>query len=66
MLRRRGLAATVHLGLARESGTGASSARALAAHAWSRCGAVPVTGVEAADGFVPVASFAATFVAGAA
>ena len=55
MLRRRGLSASVHLGLAREAGSGA-----LAAHAWCRCGALPVTGVEAADGFVPVAVFAAS------
>jgi hypothetical protein len=54
MLRRRGLAATVHLGLARQDGTGD-----LAAHAWSRCGEVPVTGVGAARGFVSVAAFAA-------
>ena len=54
MLRRRGLAATIHLGLARESSTGA-----LTAHAWSRCGAVPVTGGEVARGFVAVAAFAA-------
>ena len=53
MLRRRGLSASVHLGLAREAGS-------LVAHAWCRCGALPVTGVEAADGFVPVAVFAAS------
>jgi hypothetical protein len=54
MLRRRGLAASVHLGLAREPG-----ANALKAHAWSRCGAAPVTGVAAARGFVTIAAFAA-------
>src|SRR5438876_4054792 len=54
MLRRRGLKATVHLGLARESGSDD-----LRAHAWSRCGEVPVTGVGTARGFVPVAAFAA-------
>jgi hypothetical protein len=54
MLRRRGLAATVHLGLARELG-----ANALKAHAWSRCGGVPVTGVETAGGFVTIAAFMA-------
>ena len=54
MLRRRGLAATVHLGLARQ----ASSAE-LKAHAWSRCGDVPVTGEAAAKDFTPVASFVA-------
>jgi hypothetical protein len=52
MLRRRGLAATVHLGLVREPGG------VLAAHAWSLCGALPVTGVAAAPGFVAVAVFA--------
>jgi len=54
MLRRRGLAGTVHLGLAREAGSGD-----LKAHAWSRCGDMPVTGVAAARGFAPVAAFAA-------
>jgi hypothetical protein len=54
ILRRRGLAATVHLGLAREVG-----ANALKAHAWSCCGEVPVTGVEAAQGFVEVTAFKA-------
>jgi hypothetical protein len=54
MLRRRGLAATVHLGLARADG-----ADDLKAHAWSRCGDVPVTGGAQARDFVPVAAFAA-------
>jgi hypothetical protein len=53
MLRRRGLAATVHLGLARGD-TGD-----LKAHAWSVCGELPVTGVAAARGFVAVAAFVA-------
>jgi hypothetical protein len=48
------LAATVHLGLAREDGSDD-----LKAHAWSRCGEVPVTGVAQAREFVPVAAFAA-------
>lgn len=52
MLRRRGLAATVHFGLLREGDE-------LKAHAWSRCGEVPVTGVAAAAGFTPVAVLAA-------
>src|SRR5690242_11484210 len=39
MLRRRGLAATVHLGVAREA-----SEPELKAHAWSRCCDIPVTG----------------------
>ncbi len=54
MLRRRGLAATVRLGLARADG-----ALALQAHAWSHCGEVAVTGAPAATSFVPVAVFAA-------
>jgi len=54
MLRRRGLSATVHLGLAREEGSDG-----LKAHAWSRCGELPVTGVPQARDFVPVAAFAA-------
>lgn len=52
MLRRRGLAAKVHLGLARDAG-----AKTLMAHAWCLCGEVPVTGIEMASGFVPVAAF---------
>lgn len=50
MLRRRGLAATVHFGLLRD-GT------ELKAHAWSRCGEAPVTGVAAAHGFAPIVVF---------
>jgi hypothetical protein len=50
MLRRRGLAATVHLGLLRDGGE-------LKAHAWSRCGEIPVTGDSAASGFTPIAIF---------
>lgn len=52
MLRRRNLAATVHFGLLREGSK-------LKAHAWSRCGEVPVTGVAAAHGFAPIAAFVA-------
>lgn len=52
MLRRRNLAATVHFGLLREGSE-------LRAHAWSRCGEVPVTGVAAARGFTPIAAFGA-------
>ncbi len=52
MLRRRGLAATVHFGLLREGSE-------LKAHAWSRCGEAPVTGQAAARDFAPVAVFAA-------
>jgi len=54
MLRRRGLAASVHLGVAR--GTPEAD---LAAHAWSRCGDIPVTGEAAAADFTAVAAFAA-------
>jgi hypothetical protein len=54
MLRRRGLAGTVHLGLAH-----GTEATALQAHAWSRCGDMPVTGADAAQGFVPIAAFVA-------
>jgi hypothetical protein len=50
MLRRRGLMATVQLGLLRQGDE-------LKAHAWSHCGEVPVTGVARADGFAPVAAF---------
>jgi hypothetical protein len=50
MLRRRGLAATVHFGLLRDGDE-------LKAHAWSRCGEVPVTGVAASRGFAAVAVF---------
>jgi hypothetical protein len=53
MMRRRGLAASVRLGLARDDGG------ELKAHAWSHCGELPVTGVAAARGFVAVAAFAA-------
>jgi hypothetical protein len=52
MLRRRGLAATVHVGLLRDGSE-------LKAHAWSRSGEVPVTGVAAARGFTPIAAFGA-------
>jgi len=52
MLRSGGLAATVHFGLLRDGGE-------LKAHAWSRCGDVPVTGVAASSGFAPIAVFAA-------
>jgi hypothetical protein len=51
MLRRRGLAAKVHLGLVREDSE-------LKAHAWSHCGDIPVTGIADARGFSPIAVFA--------
>lgn len=53
MLRRRGLGATIHLGVARADTGG------LRAHAWSRCGDIPVTGFAAAPAFVSVAAFTA-------
>lgn len=53
MLRRRGLAASVHLGLAR----GKISANGLKAHAWCYCGEVPVTGDNIAPAFQQIASF---------
>lgn len=52
MLRRRGLAATIHLGVLREGNE-------LKAHAWSWCGDIPVTGVPAARDFTAVAAFVA-------
>jgi hypothetical protein len=52
MLRRRGLPATVQLGLIREGNE-------LKAHAWSLSGDLPVTGVARAEGFAAVAAFAA-------
>ena len=51
MLRRRGLPATVQLGLVREGNE-------LKAHAWSLSGDLPVTGVARAEGFAAVAAFA--------
>jgi len=53
MLRRRRLSATVQLGVARDA------QGMLQAHAWSRCGALPVTGADAAAGFAAVAVFSA-------
>ena len=53
MLRRRGLAGAVHFGVRR----GADSA--LAAHAWSLSGVVPITGYPVADDFVRIAVFSA-------
>lgn len=52
MLRRRSLAATVHLGVLRDGNE-------LRAHAWSLCGDVPVTGIPAARDFTAVAAFVA-------
>ena len=51
MLRRRGLKASVHMGVRREPDS------TLAAHAWSLSGATPVTGQAEAAGYVPIACF---------
>jgi len=53
MLRRRNLAAIVHLGLARDA-----EPKGLKAHAWCCCGEVPVVGVESASSFPSIAAFA--------
>jgi Transglutaminase-like superfamily len=53
MLHRRNLPATVHLGVRRQEGA------ALAAHAWSMSGDIPITGTELADQFEPIAAFTA-------
>jgi hypothetical protein len=50
LLRRRGVGATVHLGLARDEHEGG-----LAAHAWLSCGDLDLTGAEAKAGYVSVA-----------
>jgi hypothetical protein len=52
MLRRRGLAATVHLGAKRDP-----DLDALIAHAWCCCGMIPVTGFPVAHEFAAVARF---------
>ena len=52
MLRRRGVATTIYLGLSK------TSDRAMAAHAWTRCGSVIVTGAREAALHTRVASFA--------
>ena len=53
MLRRRGLAGSVHFGVRRGDNS------PLAAHAWSLSGATPVTGFPMADDFVRIAVFSA-------
>lgn len=50
MLRRRGLAAEVHVGVAKRTG-------AIEAHAWSRCGEVTVSGGAESAAFTPIAIF---------
>lgn len=51
MLRRRGLRASLHVGVRRRSDS------SLAAHAWSLSGATPVTGIAQAADYVPIAQF---------
>lgn len=53
MLRRRGVAATVQLGVARDG----TQAGRLVAHAWLRAGDVVLTGADGADRFTPVAAY---------
>lgn len=52
MLRRRGLPAEVSFGVRKRDGT-------VEAHAWTHCGAIPVSGVEQAKDFAPIAVFQA-------
>ena len=52
MLKRRGVPTTIYLGLSK------TSDRAMAAHAWTRCGSVIVTGAREAAFHTRVASFA--------
>lgn len=52
MLRRRGLAAEVHFGVAKRDGD-------LHAHAWSRCGDVVVSGGHECGDFAPISVFRA-------
>lgn len=53
MLRVRGLASTLYLGVAREPGNAA-----VQAHAWVRCGSYYVTGGETRDRYAVVSTFA--------
>jgi hypothetical protein len=55
MLRRRGIAGTLYLGVAR------NPARSLSAHAWVRCGEFFVTGGRERQSFTVVAQFASNF-----
>ncbi len=52
LLRRRGLASTLYLGVSK------SDPQTLVAHAWLRCGAQYVTGVPGHEAFTVVATFA--------
>lgn len=57
MLRRRGIAATLHLGVVRDPAERAKSASGAIAHAWVRCGGQAVTGGEDVSRYVIVGSF---------
>ena len=52
MLRRRGVASTLYLGLARDG------RQEIGGHAWLRCGSVVLTGERARQGHEVIASFA--------
>ena len=52
MLRRRGIASTLYLGVAREAAAGAT------AHAWLRSGPLVITGAAGRERFAVVAAFA--------
>lgn len=52
MLRRRGIASTLYLGVDPHSGD------PFRAHAWLRCGSIVVTGDRGREEFAPVATFA--------
>lgn len=54
MVARRGMATTVHLGMARGHANGVEG---LEAHAWTRCGAAVLTGAPHHDRYTPVAAF---------
>jgi hypothetical protein len=53
MLGRRGINATLYLGVARDE----SGAEAMAAHAWLRCGAAILTGAGGVERYVAISSF---------
>jgi len=54
MLARRGVASTLHFGVAK------SAAGEIEAHVWVRAGAAPVVGCEIAERFAPMVSFPRT------
>lgn len=56
MLSRRGIGATLYLGVAREE----SGAENMAAHAWLRCGDAILTGAAGVERFSAISSFART------